>query len=193
MSQPAVGPEPPSSLVERLADEMASRWQAGDRPPAEEFLARCPGLAECPAAVLDLIAEELALREEYAEPVSADDLADRFPELATQVRALVECQRVLGPRPAPPELPAPGESLGEFRLVAELGRGAVGRVFLATQASLAERPVVLKVAPDRGQEHLALARLQHTHIVPLTRPTSSPAAGCGPCACRTSAGVRWRT
>ena len=163
----AVHPDPPSSLVERLADEMAGQWRAGARPLAEEFLARCPGLRDCRATVLDLLAEELALREEYDECVSANDLADRFPELASQVRALVECQRVLGLRPAPPELPVPGETLGEFRLVAELGRGAVGRVFLATQSSLAGRPVVLKVAPDRGQEHLTLARLQHTHIVPL--------------------------
>src|SRR5262249_30049403 len=29
------------------------------------------------------------------------------------------------------------------------------------------RPVVLKLAPLGGQEHLSLARLQHTHIVPL--------------------------
>jgi tetratricopeptide (TPR) repeat protein len=40
-------------------------------------------------------------------------------------------------------------------------------VFLASQHSLADRPVVLKVTPRGREEHLSLARLQHMHIVPL--------------------------
>src|SRR5262249_30537180 len=33
--------------------------------------------------------------------------------------------------------------------------------------SLGDRPVVLKLTPCEAHEHLSLARLQHTHIVPL--------------------------
>jgi serine/threonine protein kinase len=66
-----------------------------------------------------------------------------------------------------PIFPEVGESLGDFRLVAEIGRGGQGCVFLATQPALADRPVVLKITPCDGREHLSLARLQHTHIVPL--------------------------
>src|SRR5262249_14833126 len=77
------------------------------------------------------------------------------------------CHRLLEPVPAVPQFPAVGETLGDFRLLAELGRGARGRVYLAVQAPLADRPVVLKVTPRGGREHLALARLQHTYIVPL--------------------------
>src|SRR5262249_8685376 len=57
--------------------------------------------------------------------------------------------------------------VGEFRMVRELGQGARGRVWLATQGFLADRYVVLKLVPSDGREHLSLARLQHTHIVPL--------------------------
>src|SRR5262249_12782777 len=49
----------------------------------------------------------------------------------------------------------------------ELGRGRQGRVFLATQPALADRPVILKLTPRDDREHSSLARLQHTHIVPL--------------------------
>src|SRR5205085_4523694 len=55
----------------------------------------------------------------------------------------------------------------DYEVRAERGRGAEGRVCLATQPALADRPVVLKVTSRRGEEHLTLARLQHTHIVPL--------------------------
>src|SRR5262249_52648337 len=55
----------------------------------------------------------------------------------------------------------------DLRLLAELGRGALGRVFLAVQPFLADRPVVLKMTPCEGREHLTLVRLQHTHVVPL--------------------------
>lgn len=64
-------------------------------------------------------------------------------------------------------LPKVGESLGEYTLRAVLGLGTQGRVYLATQGSLGDRPVVLKVIPRRGSEHLCLGRLQHPHVVPL--------------------------
>lgn len=63
--------------------------------------------------------------------------------------------------------PEPGEKFGEFELLDQLGHGAHGRVYLARQPSLADRPVVLKLASLTGQEHLSLARLQHTYIMPL--------------------------
>jgi tetratricopeptide (TPR) repeat protein len=65
------------------------------------------------------------------------------------------------------EFPEVGDALGDFDLILELGRGASGRTFLASQLALADRPVVLKVMPGDLDEHLSLASLQHTHIVPL--------------------------
>ena len=64
-------------------------------------------------------------------------------------------------------LPRAGTSCLGFELVADLGAGAFGKVFLARQAALADRLVALKVSPDVGTESQALARLQHTHIVPI--------------------------
>src|SRR5437667_267323 len=64
-------------------------------------------------------------------------------------------------------LPKNGEDIFRFRLHQELGHGAFARVFLAEQADLAGRPVVLKVSPIDGDEPQTLAQLQHTHIVPI--------------------------
>ena len=63
--------------------------------------------------------------------------------------------------------PTCGETVADCRLLEELGRGAQGRVFLAEQITLAKRLVVLKMGPRDCHEHLVLARLLHTHIVPL--------------------------
>jgi serine/threonine protein kinase len=60
-------------------------------------------------------------------------------------------------------------------VLAELGRGAQGRVYLATQPALADRPVVLKLTSCNGREHLALAQLQHMGIVPLYFAQDDPA------------------
>lgn len=66
-----------------------------------------------------------------------------------------------------PPLPAVGTELFGFRLRRELGRGAFAGIFLAEDASLASRPVVLKVSSAEGDEPQTLAQLQHTHIVPI--------------------------
>ncbi len=69
--------------------------------------------------------------------------------------------------PPPPALPDAGTEFLGFRLVRELGRGAFGRVYLATQRELAGRPVALKVSLDVTGESVSLAQLQHTNIVPV--------------------------
>jgi serine/threonine protein kinase/tetratricopeptide (TPR) repeat protein len=60
-----------------------------------------------------------------------------------------------------------GDHFQGFHLTEELGRGAFGRVFLARQKALSDRPVALKLTTRGDAEALHLARLQHTHIMPV--------------------------
>ncbi|HXG12097.1 MAG TPA: serine/threonine-protein kinase [Gemmataceae bacterium] len=78
---------------------------------------------------------------------------------------------------AGPAWPAIGDELFHFRLRRELGRGAFARVYLAEQADLAGRPVVLKVSPIQGNEPQTLAQLQHTNIVPIYSVHEDPERG----------------
>ena len=151
--------------------------RAGERLRVEDYLARHPSLADDPEAALELLAEEINLRDEAGQAPGAEELATRFPQWRTQVLTLLECHRALSGRLGRPRFPAVGELLGDFRLLAELGRGAHGRVFLAAQPSLADRPVVLKLGPRTGREHLSLSRLQHTHVVPLHSVHDFPERG----------------
>jgi serine/threonine protein kinase/tetratricopeptide (TPR) repeat protein len=64
-------------------------------------------------------------------------------------------------------LPAAGMDFVGFHLVAELGRGAFGKVFVARQGALADRPVALKISRDILGESRTLAQLHHTNIVPI--------------------------
>jgi serine/threonine protein kinase/Flp pilus assembly protein TadD len=154
------------ALVVRLAEEMAQAWRNGERPRVEHFLDRHPGLWRLPAAIVDLLYEEICLRLEHGAKVDRQEFVERFPNEGEQIDVLLRCARALE-GPADADLPRAGETFGDFPLLSEIGRSGSRRVFVATQASLGHRPVVLKITPRRGDEHLALARLQHTHIVPL--------------------------
>lgn len=69
--------------------------------------------------------------------------------------------------PRSSEWPQVGDSVVGFRLIGELGKGAFGRVYLARQGDLANRPVALKLGTGLVGETHTLARLQHTNIVPI--------------------------
>jgi serine/threonine protein kinase len=166
-----------ASPAARLAEEMAACWRRGERPTAEDFLNRRPELWDQTEAALHLVYEEICLRQELGETDAAGTVTARFPQWRTQLGMLLDCHRLLHTGPAKSRAPVVGETVGEFRLLAELGRGAVGGVFLAAQPALADRPVVLKVTPRAGSEHLSLARLQHTHIVPLYSALDDPDRG----------------
>src|SRR5579871_687094 len=68
---------------------------------------------------------------------------EQVADLASPLRALAgEAARVAAPAVGP----APGSSLGDYRLLREVGRGGMGIVYEAEQISLRRR-VALKVLP----------------------------------------------
>jgi serine/threonine protein kinase/Flp pilus assembly protein TadD len=158
---------PPVEPGEDLAAQMAADWAQGDRLPAEHYLGLHPELLETPEVAVRLVYEEVCLRQERGEEVTTGELDRRFPRWASELAVMLDCHRLVQLRLAAPQYPAAGERLGDFRLLAELGQSNHARVFLATQPTLADRPVVLKVTQRQDLEFLSLARLQHTHIIPL--------------------------
>ncbi|WP_149112587.1 serine/threonine-protein kinase [Limnoglobus roseus] len=84
--------------------------------------------------------------------------------IATDIHSFQHAE--IDPRAGDP-FPNPGDDFFGFELVDELGRGAFGRVYLALERQLSNRPVVLKVTLKANNEQHRLARLQHTNIVPI--------------------------
>ena len=130
--------------------EYQAALDAGMRPDRAEFLGRFPGCAEELADCLD----GLDFLQSAAPSL-------QLPEVLPQARV---------------PLPTEG-TLGDFRLMREIGRGGMGVVYEALQISL-DRRVALKVLPlaatlDARQlrrfenEARAAAQLHHSHIVPV--------------------------
>ena len=60
-------------------------------------------------------------------------MVSRFPQWRDELELLLDCDRLLGPLSRTAILPEVGEQLGPFRLLAELGRGASGKTYLAAE------------------------------------------------------------
>jgi serine/threonine protein kinase/Flp pilus assembly protein TadD len=170
MSNPAAPTDKASSAeqdswISQEVRAMALAWSRGQRVSAEELFARYPALDD--EAAIRLIFEEVCLRRESGEDIATAEIVNRFPEWKDELEVLLGCDRMLRPLARVASFPSAGEDLGSFRLLAELGRGACGRTYLAAEPALLDRLVVLKVISDDQEEHLSLARLQHTHIIPL--------------------------
>ena len=161
--------------VSREVEAMIAAWERGAEVTAQDVL---DGRAEVDAeSAIRLIYEETCLRREAGQQVGTAEVVARFPRWGAELRALFECDRLIRSPRGIVHYPEVGEMLGPFLLLAELGRGTSGRTFLASDPSLADRPVVVKVIPDDQDEHLALARLRHTHIVPLFSEHTFPERG----------------
>ena len=123
---------------------------------------------------------------EAGRPVDPDRLAAEHPAIADELRSCLEVLRLAGRVETEPgaeaaveaiEDPAATTTLGDFRILRQVGRGGMGVVYEAEQVSL-HRRVALKVLPfaaalDPSQlrrfqtEALAAAQLHHTNIVPV--------------------------
>ncbi|QEH32232.1 Serine/threonine-protein kinase Pkn1 [Aquisphaera giovannonii] len=147
---------------DRLASPEELRFRARPDSALREAVAGwAVGDAEPTGAVVDLDAETRAPTGDAAAPDAEDSGRRGAPDSEPPSTAHLR----------------PMDELAGFRIVAKLGQGAEGAVYLATQTDLADRPVVLKVGPLLGGEHRSLARLQHAHIVPILSMQDLPEKG----------------
>ncbi len=140
--------------------------------------------------LLARLLHELTEAERAGEPPDVDALARRHPEVADELRALWATAWIAEELARPGDdatmawpdaddesTSPPGAQFGDCELLEELGRGGMGVVHRARQASLG-RVVALKrllqgasappsdVARFRAEAEAA-ARLEHPHIVPV--------------------------
>src|SRR5262245_37842410 len=124
-------PRPGSGWASRQVAAMAAAWDRGERVTAAEVLDGYPDV-DAEAAVR-LIFEEVCLRREAGLEVVSAEVVRRHPRWGPELQALLDCDRLLRPSGAIADAPAVGGTLGPFLLLAELGRGASGRTYLATE------------------------------------------------------------
>lgn len=69
--------------------DQEQRIKRGCLLPAEDYLARCPLLAESDILSLELIANEFFLRKDQGEDISTDSFLERFPRLKSLLSGLL--------------------------------------------------------------------------------------------------------
>jgi eukaryotic-like serine/threonine-protein kinase len=171
----------PRDLAAVVRVDLRERWRRGQRPDAAEYLSKYAALAEAELAV-DVIYAEFLVREELNEAGDAEEYRQRFPEYAVELVAQIRLHQAMEAEPDPPHSLEPLPSSdgiesedGDYELLHEIGRGAMGVVYKARQVGL-NRLVALKmVRPGEVANHELLARfraeaevvasLHHPHIV----------------------------
>jgi eukaryotic-like serine/threonine-protein kinase len=167
----------------RVADAVKRRWRRGEAPDVSGVLVEHPELQCYRSVVLDLAYTEYRLRQAAGEPIGAETFAQRFPSLQKSLYLLIEVHGLLSQNPELRVLqegmawPEAGSRFLQFNLVAEIGRGAFGRVFLATEPAIGDRQIVVKIAPGGGGEAGILGRLRHPSIVPIYSYKEDEASG----------------
>ena len=138
------------ALFEALADHPAGEWDA--------LLAQSDADAATQAEVRAMLAADAAAQTPTALPAHADALASDYARQAAQARI--------------------GERFGAWRIVALLGEGGMGTVYLAEriEGGFTQRAALKLVRGGRGQddvlarlaaERQILANLEHPHIARL--------------------------
>jgi serine/threonine protein kinase/tetratricopeptide (TPR) repeat protein len=156
------------ALRELLCVDLELAWSRGNERRVEEYLTRFPVLLTDRATLTAVAMEEFRQRCVVGESPDANEYRERF-----SVDLPVPGKSVLFPLAGESfwvgdRFPQVGEIIAStYRVVEELGRGAFGRVYLAEQSDLANRHVAIKISSRLIREAQTLARLQHTHIVPV--------------------------
>jgi len=156
-------------LLELIKVDLEYRWNQPEQvEPIEYYIKAWPEL-RVGGVPAELLYEDIFQRRQHGEQVDINDYSERFPDSAAALKRLLgmesaDISTCMNQGRISHQQFQVGDTVDDFELRAELGRGAFGVVFLAIQRSM-QRMVALKISANRGTEAQVLAQLEHAHIV----------------------------
>ncbi|MBV8487324.1 MAG: serine/threonine protein kinase, partial [Planctomycetaceae bacterium] len=163
-----------SREFQAVLDDFTKLWEEEEIARAEDYFARIGPVA--PRLAVEVIYREFCLAEGSGLEPDPKLFLARFPEYRQRLERLFavhrhfsasQLRRWVEPEPDADNFPQPGDDIGPYVLFRELGRGGFARVYLAGQADLENRLVVVKLSTRSTREPWLLARVRHAHIVEI--------------------------
>ena len=155
------------------ASEIKDLWHGGTSPDLIRVLETYPGLKMHRTVVIDLASVAYDLRRKAGESPDAGEFARQFRSFERAIALYLMVSSIADNDPQCAALrrnvtwPEPGSTFLGFTVIREIGRGAAGRVYLATEDALGGRRVAVKFTLEGGHEANILGRLEHVNIVPI--------------------------
>jgi len=150
-----------------------------------ELLRRSPELAGNRSFIIEKAVDEFKAVVQSSPTISLGDYCTRFAEFGSSVQSSIyrqlEVERFLSrhswltAKLQGHAWPGPGDQYGSFRVLEEVGHGAIARVYLCKQPELGHRQVIVKVSDSAFLEANILGRLRHPNIVPIYSIERDPA------------------
>lgn len=154
-------------LVELVKVDLELRWNDGRPIQLTDYCREYADLGTKDELPPDLVYEAYRVACQHGSAETPEEFCASFPRQRNAVLALAKRSTAVSTavtRQQPGRTFKAGETFGDFELLALLGKGAFGQVFLARQISLA-RQVALKITANRGSEARTMAILEHDNIV----------------------------
>ena len=156
----------PRLVAELACIDLELNSNAGRLPVVSQIVLKYPEYFESEMARAVVAVEHFRLCCVEGTPIGRDVIAKLYDVALAEIPDRQSVQNSSS-RPRAVDFPRVGDIFCNYPLLAELGRGALARVYLAQQPDLAQRLVVLKVTQRSTSEADKLARLQHTGIIPV--------------------------
>lgn len=156
-----------------LVSAIIGKWRNGERPDTRKVVSEHPHLLDSKSKFVDLAYEEYCQRTAAGERLDPHEFCRGFSKIQASLGRRLEVHELLRAEDAllagvdDTVWPEIGDTICGYTLREELGRGMVGRVFLAEDQRPAKRQVVVKLTRAGVHEAEILNRLQHTNIVPV--------------------------
>ena len=166
-------------LTDSCLSYQEQSWNSGERCLVENLVLLFP-LPLGPKAtetLLALICNEKFLREAHGETPTLSEYQKRFPDLANDIKLQWEIDDLFASEdsdiPSSVEMPSRVRRIGRYEVLSELGRGAMGVVYLAWDPQLKRKIAIkrLRTGEDASSEEITRIRTEAEAVAQLQHPT----------------------
>lgn len=158
--------------IRAYVSDLICRTSSEESFDAQAIIDANPEIQNHRSLVLDLVYEEYCRRKEAGEEIGQNSFAQSFPDYQRSLLQVLQVHHYLENSDAVSEKkktkwPTSGETVGDYDILEQIGRGSFAQVFLAEQISVDRRRVVLKITRNALDEVKTLAHLKHPNIVEI--------------------------